>query len=122
MPNLRRIRSPCRRQARLIGDPTGGSIKKFVHTTRRHRRVLIPAGYRILTTEDPSVDLSNATRGHSLDPIMRSHLAVTWPKSGIPYTEFTYAVNPSISHLLLVICRSPDFVCVLAGRLIRVLG
>jgi len=39
--------------ARVIGDRTGWSIRKFVRTARRYRTVHIRAGQHLLTAEDP---------------------------------------------------------------------
>ncbi|BBY60271.1 hypothetical protein MSAR_34070 [Mycolicibacterium sarraceniae] len=47
-----------------IEHQTGGSIEKFVRTTRRYRTVRIKAGNQTLTAADPLPDDLHAARWH----------------------------------------------------------
>jgi hypothetical protein len=55
--------------SRWIEDRTGWSIKKFVHTARRHRTIEIQAGNHVITVADPlSRDLHEALGRIHHDP------------------------------------------------------
>jgi hypothetical protein len=54
---------------RFIGNRTGWSIRKFVHTARRYRAIQIRVGQHILTAEDPLPPTSATPSPSSSNPV-----------------------------------------------------